>query len=222
MSLKMGLMVATVATDRNALIRRGQRLEYFSLIWNGLEGLAALIAGAIAGSISLRGFGLDSAIEVVSGVALLWRINVDNDVHRRPHHDRVALRIVGICFLGLAAYITFQSGYDLVQRNAPESSLPGIVIACASLIAMPLLARAKRNVGRGIGSTAMGADARQADFCAYLAAILLSGLLLNWTLRWWWADPVAALVMVPIIAKEGVNAMRGKACDDSAPRALKP
>lgn len=173
-----------------------------------------VIAGAMAGSIALIGFGIDSFIEVTSGAALLWRMNVDEDVHRRERRERFALRIVGACFLALAAYIAFESIRDLWQRNMPERSVAGIILACASLVAMPLLSRAKRKVGSELGSAAMSADAKQADFCMYLSAILLAGLLLNPLFGLWWADPVAALVMVPIIAKEGIEGIQGKACQD--------
>lgn len=201
-------------TDRSALVQRGRRLEYFTFAWNILEGAVGVIAGAMAGSIALIGFGIDSFIEVTSGAALLWRINVDEDVHRRERHERLALRIVGASFLALAAYIAFESIRDLWQRNVPESSVTGIILACASIVAMPLLSRAKRKVGSELGSAAMNADAKQADFCTYLSAILLAGLLLNALFGLWWADPVAGLVMVPIIAKEGIEGIRGKACQD--------
>ena len=176
------------AIDRGTLVRRGRRLEYFTLAWNSLEAIVAVIAGAFARSISLVGFGIDSFIEVTSGAALLWRMNVDEDVHRRERNERLALRIVGACFLALAAYIALQSIRDLLQRNVPERSVAGIVLACASLVAMPLLSRAKRKVGRGLGSAAMHADAKQADFCTYLSAILLGGLLLNAVAGWWWGE----------------------------------
>lgn len=201
-------------TDRQALARRGKRLEYFTLAWNSLEGVIAVIAGAWAGSISLVGFGVDSFIEVTSGAALLWRMGAEADAHRRERIEKVALRIVGVCFLVLAAYVSYEAASDLFRRQAPERSLPGIVLACASLVAMPLLSRAKRKVARGLGSAAMHADARQTEFCTYLSAILLGGLLLNAAFGLWWADPAAALVMVPIIAKEGLDALRGDPCCD--------
>ena len=210
----MLLQVTDRVTDRQALAGRGQRLEYFTLVWNSLEGIVAVVAGAWAGSISLIGFGFDSFIEVTSGAALLWRMSAEADPQRRERIEKAALKIVGACFLLLAAYVTYEAASDLLSRRAPERSLPGILLACASLIAMPLLSRAKRQVARGLGSAAMHADARQTEFCTYLSAILLAGLLLNAAFGLWWADPVAALVMVPIIAKEGVDALRGDACCD--------
>src|SRR6185369_5117677 len=129
--------------------------------------------------------------------------------------EAVTLRVVGVCFLALAAYVAYDSVSALLRREPPQESLPGIILAIASLIAMPLLARAKRRVAKGINSGAMFADARQTDFCVYLSAILLGGLLLNALLGWWWADPIAALVMVPIIVKEGIEGLRGEACCDA-------
>src|SRR5713226_9718187 len=208
-------MTETEVLDRAATVHRGRRLEYFTIAWNALEGLVAVVAGAIAGSISLVGFGIDSFIEVTSGSVLLWRMSVDADVQRREVNERRALRIVGVSFLLLAAYIAYESVLDRWSRRAPEHSVPGIVLACVSLVVMPLLSRAKRKVGRALGSAAMHADAKQAEFCTYLSAILLVGLLLNALFGLWWADPLAALVMVPIIAKEGMDGLQGKTCEES-------
>lgn len=203
-----------IALDRQAVARRGKQLEYFTIAWNTLEGLVAVVAGALAGSISLVGFGIDSFIEVTSGGVLLWRMSVDADVRKRERREKLSLRIVGLCFLALAAYVGYESISDLVSRNSPEHSIPGIVLACVSLVVMPLLSRAKKKVGNELGSAAMHADAKQTDFCVYLSAILLLGLVLNAALGWWWADPVSALIMVPLIAKEGAQAMKGEMCCD--------
>src|SRR5579864_5022682 len=200
--------------SREIIARRGKRLEYFTIAWNCLEGIAALIAGTLAGSISLVGFGIDSFIEVTSGATLLWRMAVDSNEQTRERNERISLRIVGVCFLVLAAYIAYESLSNLIERRPAERSIPGIVFSSVSLIVMPMLSHAKKEVGRKLGSGAMNADARQTDFCAYLSGVLLVGLLFNAVLRWWWADPVAALIMVPIIAKEGVEGVRGKACRD--------
>jgi divalent metal cation (Fe/Co/Zn/Cd) transporter len=204
-----------VALNRQALAQRGKRLEYFTIAWNSLEGLVAVIAGAIAGSISLVGFGIDSFIEVASGTTLLWRMTVDADVKSREVNERLSLRIVGLCFIVLAAYVAYESVSDLISEKASEHSIPGIILACVSLVVMPILSRAKKEVGRELGSAAMNADAKQTDFCVYLSAILLGGLFLDAALGWWWADPTAALIMVPIIAKEGFDGVKGKACCDS-------
>jgi len=201
-----------VSLSRPGLIRQGRRLEYFTVVWNSLEAIVSIVAGSLAGSISLLGFGLDSAIEVASGTVLLWRLHHDLDPSRRNQVERSALRFVGACFIALALYLVYESSSTLIRREAPRRSIPGIVIAAAAVIIMPMLARAKRRVAAGIGSEAMQADSKQADFCAYLSAILLSGLLLNAFLGWWWADAVAGLLMVPIIAREGVVGLRGKSC----------
>jgi divalent metal cation (Fe/Co/Zn/Cd) transporter len=206
--------MAIASPTRHDLVRRGQRLEYFTIAYNSAEGLVSIVAGIVAGSVSLIGFGLDSLIEVTSGAALLWRLHHDLNASRREQVERTTLKIIGWCFVALAAYIVYESGSTLIRYEAPQRSIPGIVVAAASVVVMPLLAKAKRRVAAGIGSRAMDADSRQADFCTYLSAILLGGLLLNALLGWWWADPVAGLVMVPIIAIEGVDGIRGKACCD--------
>jgi divalent metal cation (Fe/Co/Zn/Cd) transporter len=204
-------MATASSQNRQDLVRRGQRLEYFTVAWNSMEALVSIVAGLIAGSVSLIGFGLDSVIEVASGSALLWRLHHDLNPSRREQVERATLRIVGACFLALALYILYESGSTLTRHEAPEQSIPGIIIAAAAVVVMPILAKAKHRVAAGIGSGAMSADSRQADFCTYLSAILLGGLLLNALLGWWWADPLAGIVMVPIIAKEGVDGLRDKA-----------
>jgi divalent metal cation (Fe/Co/Zn/Cd) transporter len=205
-------MTETAVLERRAIVRRGRRLEYFTIAWNTLEGLVAIAAGVIAGSVSLVGFGIDSFIEVTSGAALLWRMSADADEHRRERIERITLRIVGACFIALAVYVGYEAAGDLLRKRAPEHSLPGIILACVSLVVMPLLSRAKRGVASNLKSAAMRADAKQTQFCTYLSAILLGGLLLNAVFNLWWADPVAGLVMVPIIAKEGVEGLRGDTC----------
>jgi len=204
------------AMNRRDWVARGQRLEYFTLAWNGFEAAVALIAGMLAGSVALVGFGLDSVIETASAGILLWRFRADFDAERREHAERTARRLVGVCFLLLAAYVAVESVRALWMKALPGRSLPGILIAVAAVIVMPLLARAKRRVAAQLGSRALRADSRQADLCAYLSAILLAGLLLHALMGWWWADPVAALVMTPIIAREGVQGLRGTGCDDCA------
>ncbi|CAN5729072.1 cation transporter [soil metagenome] len=206
-------MNADVLSEKHihyASLRDGRRLEYLTIGWNSLEAIVAVGAGLIAGSVALVGFGFDSVIEVSSGAIILWRL-VSGE-----HRERIALKLVGISFLALAAYVTFDAAKSLWLRELPEASFVGIIIATLSLIVMPLLARAKRKVATALNSGAMQADARQTDICAYLSAILLVGLTLNWLFGWWWADPIAALVMIPIIAKEGIGALRGETCCDSA------
>jgi divalent metal cation (Fe/Co/Zn/Cd) transporter len=205
-------------STRDAIVKRGLRLEYLTIGWNSLEALIAIVSGLVAGSIALVGFGLDSIIEVSSGAILLWRLSSDRDERNRERVEQISLRLVGIGFLALSAYVSYDAGSALWQREAPEKSVVGIVLAAVSLVVMPLLARAKRVVARGLESGAMHADSRQTDFCAYLSAILLAGLGLNLGLGWWWADPVAGLLMVPLIAREGIEAMQGKTCCDGVCR----
>ena len=207
-------MISVEAIDRPELIRRGKLLEYATIGYNSLEGIIAIAAGVIAGSVALVGFGFDSAIEVISGAALLWRLYADVDEEHRDRVEQRALRIVGWSFLLLAAYVLFDAGKSIIRREPPDESMIGITIAVMSLVVMPLLVRAKRRVAKAIGSKALEADATQTALCTYLSAILLGGLLLNALVGWWWADPVAALVMVPIIVREGLEGVRGERCED--------
>lgn len=210
--------MATILTrpvDRASWIDRGRRLQYLTIAYNSLEGLIALAAGLIAGSIALVGFGFDSLIEVTAGATLLWRLREDAELPRRERAEKVSLRIVGFCFLALALYVSYDAISSLYRHQAPESSLPGIILACVSLAVMPWLSHAKRKVARVVSSEAMAAEARQTEFCAYLSGILVVGLLLNALLGWWWADPAAALVMAPIIGNEGTRALRYRPCCDT-------
>ena len=204
--------MAELAFSRQDLVRRGKRLEYFTIVWNSLEGLVAVVAGAFAGSISLVAFGIDSFIEVASGSALLWRIYSDADETRRQQVERIALRIVGACFFALALYVGYEAAADLLRREPPKHSLFGILVACVSLVVMPVLSRAKRKLARDMGSPAMDADAKQTQFCVSLSVIRLIGLLLNAAFGLWWADPLGGLLMVPIILREGVQAFRERPC----------
>lgn len=207
----MSADVLDQTATRAASIKRGRLLEYLTIGWNALEAVVAIGAGLFAGSIALVGFGIDSVIESLSGSILLWRLREDE---RGEARERLALKLVGTSFLILAAYVGFDAVKALIVREPPEASYIGITLAALSMVAMPLLARAKRKVATTINSRAMTADSRQTDLCAYLSAILLGGLLLNALVGWWWADPVAALVMLPLIAREGVEALRGETCDD--------
>ena len=200
--------------ERAFLVRRGLRLEYLTLAWNSLEAVIAIAAGWLAGSIALIGFGLDSLIEMSIGDVLLWRLSSDADPARRARAESRALQLVGWSFLLLAAYVAFDATRSLWLREAPDQSTIGIILAAFSLIVMPLLARAKRRIAARIASRALHADSRQTSICAFLSAILLAGLLLNAFAGWWWADPIAALLMVPIIAREGWEALRGDRCED--------
>jgi divalent metal cation (Fe/Co/Zn/Cd) transporter len=199
----------TASRARHA--QEGRRLEYFTLGWNLIEAMVAVASGIAAGSIALVGFGADSLIECLSGWILLWRLQLHEADESR---ERIAVKLVGVSFIILAAYVGIEAAKTLVLREEPEVSVIGIALACASLIVMPLLARAKRRVAARLQSQSLVADSRQTDLCAYLSAILLGGLVLNALLGWWWADPIAGLVMVPIIAREGVESLRGNVCAD--------
>jgi divalent metal cation (Fe/Co/Zn/Cd) transporter len=202
---------------RGSLVRRGQLLSRITLAYNAAEGMAAIVTGILAGSVALVGFGIDSAIEVISSGAALWRLRSDVDVSHRDRVEHASLRIIGGCFVALALYIAVDAGHALWMREAPDKTIPGIVVAALSVVTMPLLARAKRRVAVGLGSRALQADATQTDLCMYLSAIVLAGLTLNAVFGWWWADPVAALLMTPIIAREGIEGLRGEhICDDCA------
>jgi divalent metal cation (Fe/Co/Zn/Cd) transporter len=203
-------MTAALPANRLALVRRSRRLNYATLGYNSLEGVLSIGAGLLAGSIALVGFGVDSLIELTAGVAALWRLQADLNPARRERAERQTLRLIGFCFLGLAAYVSSESIRALGGRSAPEQSQLGIGIAAASLVVMPFLARAKRAVAFQLGSGALAAEAKQTLICTYLSAILLVGLALNALWGWWWADPVAGLAMVPLIAWEGVEGVRGR------------
>jgi divalent metal cation (Fe/Co/Zn/Cd) transporter len=197
-------------TEVRANLARGRRLEYFTIAWNVVEGGVSIAAGALAGSTALVGFGVDSAIESASGAALLWRLQ---DTEGHADRESATLRFVGLAFLLLAAWVTYEAASSLWLREAPTVSYLGIAVAVLSLVVMPWLARQKRKLAERLDSRALVSDSRQTSLCAYLSAILLGGLLLNALVGWWWADPVAGLVMVPIIVNEGVEALRGERCE---------
>ena len=205
---------ATPALRRDALARRGRRLQYLTIGWNFAECIVAVAAGWLAGSIALVGFGFDSAIEVTSSLAALWRLARDSDEAARERADHRALRVIGVCFLLLAVYVAYEAIAALVARQAPDPSTVGIIVAALSLIVMPTLVHFKRRVASQLASSALEAEARQTRVCAYLSAILVVGLGLNAAMGWWWADPVAALAMMPLIAWEGIEAVRGRTCCD--------
>ncbi len=197
--------------------RTALRLEWLTLLWNIVEAVIAIASGAVAGSTALVAFGMDSLIEVSSALAVLWRLHKagpDEFAEENEHADNRAHFLVGITFFLLAAYVTIDAILALVKREAPEASPVGIGLAIASLIAMPLLAIAKQRTGRLMGSKALQADAKETWLCAYLSASLLIGLGLNAWLGWWWADPVAGLVMVPFMAWQGWETIEEARSDD--------
>jgi divalent metal cation (Fe/Co/Zn/Cd) transporter len=209
------LTIATISpADRVAAARRGRLLQYLTIAWNSAECAVALVAGFLAGSIALVGFGFDSAIEVISSLAALWRLRWDADEARREAAEKRTVRFIGACFLLLAASVTYEAGHTLIAQHAPDHTIAGIVLAALSLVVMPILVYLKRRIASRLQSGALEAEARQTRVCAFLSAILLAGLVLNSWLGWWWADPVAGLVMVPLIAWEGLGAVRGRTCCD--------
>ena len=205
-------MASALATEleRPALVRRGRVLSIVTLLYNSLEGIIAVIAGFAAGSVALVGFGVDSGIEVSASAVALWRLAADTDVARRARAERLGYRLIGVLFFALAAYVAADATASLIGRDEPEASPLGIALAALSLVVMPYLASNKRRVGVALGSLALTAESRQTSLCMYLSAILLCGLVLNAALGWWWADPVAALLMVPIIVREGIEGVRGE------------
>lgn len=204
---------ALSGAERRRLGRRAQLLAGASVSYNLFEAVVAVTAGAVAGSVALVGFGLDSLVEVASGVVILWQFR-----HPLPEtRERLALRLIGVSFLLLAAYVTVESIRSLRGAVDPAPSPVGVGLAALSLLIMPLLSWAQRRTGRALGSASVVADSKQTLLCSYLSGVLLTGLLLNSLLGWGWADPVAGLVIAAVAVKEGVDAWRGKDCCAVAP-----
>ena len=199
---------ALTGADRVRLGRRAQLLAGASVTYNVVEAFIAVSAGLVAGSVALVGFGLDSMVEVFSGLIILWQFR-----HTMPEtREHQALRLMAISFFALAAYVGYQSVRSLVGGHEPDPSPVGIGLAVASLIIMPLLSWAQRRTGKELGSNAVVADSTQTLLCTYLSAVLLVGLVLNATLGWSWADPLAGLVIAAVAIKEGREAWRGEGC----------
>jgi divalent metal cation (Fe/Co/Zn/Cd) transporter len=192
-------------TREAALNRRSLRLAYASVGYNLLEGVVAVLAGASATSVALLGFGLDSFIEVSSALVVIWQFR-----SRIPEErERLAMRGVAVSFFALATWITVDAIRSLAGGDRADPSPLGIGIAAASVVVMPLLVAAKRRTGRELGSATVLADSMQTMLCTWLSAAVLAGLLLNSTLGWWWADPVAGLVIAAVAVREGRAAWRG-------------
>jgi len=202
---------------RQELNRRAQRLAWATVAYNTVEGVVAVLAGLAAGSVALVGFGLDSAVEVLSALAVSWQFNGRVDARDREHN---ALRLIAVSFFALAAYVGVDAIRSLLSDGRAGPSPAGIVLAIASLLVMPLLVRAKRKVGRELGSATISADATQTQLCTYLSVVLLAGLLLNATLGWTWSDPLVALVIAVVAIREGLQAWRGDACCAPTPGAI--
>jgi divalent metal cation (Fe/Co/Zn/Cd) transporter len=190
--------------EREARLRRGLLLEYFSLTWNVLETFVGMAAGIAAGSVALVGFALDSVVESSSAAILIWRLRSERSGKRDIEAiERRAVRLVAVAFWALAAYVGIKAVMHLVQQNQPEESIVGIVLAVVSLIVMPVLAARKRGAARALDSRAMNADSSQTSLCTYISGVLLFGLVANALLGWWWADPVAGLAIAGLAAREG-------------------
>lgn len=198
------MTAADTSSEPAGLVRRARQLAWFTIVWNLIEAVVAIGAGAAAGSLVLIGFGVDATIETLSAVVVLWRLQGVAD-----EREERALQLIAISFFLLAAYIGVESARDLVTTSAPEVSVPGMAITGLSLVVMPLLARAKQHVGRQLGDRVVLADAVETWLCTYLSAIVLAGLVLNAALGWWWADPVAALGVAWLAVREGREAWEG-------------
>jgi cation diffusion facilitator family transporter len=199
-------VAATTAARREQLHRRGVRLEWFTVAWNVVEGVVAIGAGLLTGSVSLIGFGADSFIEVIYAIALLWRLRKagpNASAKERGEAERRALYLVAATFFLLAAYIAYEAAGTLLSGEGPEDSTVGLVISVVSLLIMPALAYGKQRTGREMGSEALKADAVETWVCSYLSLALLAGVGLNAAFGWWWADPVGALAMLPVIVWQG-------------------
>ena len=197
--------------------RIGLWLVGVTLAYNVVEAVIALSSGAAADSIALVGFGLDSGIEVAAAAVLLWRLRLETGGargKRLEEAERRVHRFVGATFLALALYVTGQASWTLWAVEAPRESLVGIALAVASLFVMPLVAWGKLRAAREIGSAALRAEAKETLACSYLSFALLLGLIANAAYDWWWADPVAALAMVPWLVREGMEGIRGETCED--------
>lgn len=201
--------------DRAVSLRQALRLGYFTVAWNVTEGVVAIVAAALAGSRALLGFGLDSGVESLSAAVLIWRLLAERrNPSRAEQVEHRAVLLIGITFLLLAAFVGFESVRSLVTGAEPESSPVGIGLTAVSLVVMPMLARRKREVGRAMGSRAVEVDSHQTWACVYLSVVVLIGLLLNTLFGWWWADPIAALVVVVFLVREGREALQAESLDD--------
>jgi divalent metal cation (Fe/Co/Zn/Cd) transporter len=199
-------MAAVTAGRRVILHRRALQLEYFTVDWNIIEAGVAIAAGIVAGSVALIGFGFDSAIEVTSAVGLLWRLRKAGphaEVSEESQAEKRALYVVAATFFLLAAFITYDAIFALIQQEEPLTSPVGIVLSALSLVVMPVLAYAKYRAGREMGSRALVADSKETWVCSYLSLALLVGVGAFALFGWWWADPVGALAMLPVIVWQG-------------------
>ncbi|HEX2193077.1 MAG TPA: cation transporter [Acidimicrobiales bacterium] len=205
----------TLRPDRLPALRRARVLNRLTIGWNVVEGAVAVVAGAAAGSISLVGFGLDSGIEVSASAILAWRLAQERKGGCMAARDRRATRLIAVSFAALAVYVVVEGSRDLLDGARPEASVVGVVLTALSLLVMPALARAKGRLAPALGSRAVAAEANQTSLCAALSAVTLLGLGLNASLAWWWADPLAALVIGGLAASEAVRTWRAESLQDT-------
>jgi divalent metal cation (Fe/Co/Zn/Cd) transporter len=205
------LQIGDRSPARAALERDARRLAWIGNAWHVVELVVALAAGVAAGSVALVGFGLDSAIELGAGSVVVWLFSGVRGSSALA--ERRAQRVIAASYAILVLYLVAESLRDLLAASRPGTSWIGIALASVTVVAMPLLARAKRTVGRRLGSSAAVSEAQQNQICAYLSVALLAGLLLNALAGWWWADPSAALAIAGIAGWEGREAWRGRRCD---------
>lgn len=200
---------------RRAAVRRSRWLNVATIGWNTIEGVVAVAAGIAAGSVSLVGFGFDSAIEVSAALILTWRLRQERREGCTQPADARATKAIALSFLALAAYVGVEAIRDLAGRAEPDVSVAGVALASLSMLVMPFLANAKRKLAPVLGSTAAAADAAQTNLCALLSGVLLVGLAANWLLGWWWADPVAALGIAALAGAEARRTWRAEALEDT-------
>jgi len=200
---------------RAAAVTRARRLNQFSLAWNVAEMFVALLAGFAAGSVSLIGFGIDSGIEVSAALILAWRLHQEHRSGCMSAYDRKATRLIALAFVALAVYVWVDAIGDLAGHTRPGASIPGLLLAVASVILMPRLARAKKALAPALGSQAVSADAQQTSLCALLSAVLIVGVGLNTVFGWWWADPVAALVIGALALEAGRRVWQSETLADT-------
>lgn len=211
----MDTQVAPVAATREDAVRRARLLTSITIGYNVVEGVVAVLAGIAASSVSLIGFGLDSGVEVSAALILAWRLRKERDPGCMAEHDRRAQRLIALSFIALAVWVGYEAVGQLRGSEEPDATIVGIVVAGASVIGMPVLARAKRRLAPALGSQAVASEARSTELCAWLSAVLLVGLVLNALLGWWWADPVAALAIAALAGVEARRAWTAESLEDT-------
>lgn len=211
----MAVVAERLHDRRSTLLRRALGLAIFTVAYNLVEGVVAIVGASLAGSRALLGFGVDSFVESLSAAVVIWRLRAEQrDPARAADVERRALRLIAIAFFALGALVGVESVRSLIAGDEPDASAIGIVLTSVSLVVMPVLARAKRRTGEAMGERSVVVDSRQTMACVYLSAVVLAGLALNAALGWWWADPLAALGVVAFLVHEGREALEADHLDD--------